>query len=104
MAIFIIKRPDGVTSAAVFASLIPETIITTETTPLPTAFGANDRVMIYQRKLDGESYTVALNFSFSKIKPPKKHAGLLSGTKVASASGGKYEGLLLPWDGLLVKN
>jgi len=65
---------------------------------------ANDRVMIYQRKLDDETYTVALNFSFCKFKPPKKYAGLLSGTKVVSASGGKYESLLLPWDGLLVKN
>jgi oligo-1,6-glucosidase len=65
---------------------------------------ANDRIMIYQRKLDGETYTTALNFSFNKVKPPKKFAGLLSGTQVVSASGVKYEGSLLPWDGVLVRN
>jgi oligo-1,6-glucosidase len=65
---------------------------------------ANDRIMIYQRKLDDEAYTVALNFSFNKIKLPKKYAGLLSGTKLVSASGWKYESFLLPWDGVLVKN
>jgi oligo-1,6-glucosidase len=64
---------------------------------------ADDRIMIYQRKLDDETYAVALNFSFNKVKPPEKFAGLLSGTQVVSASGGKYEGLLLPWDGVLVR-
>ena len=65
---------------------------------------ANDRIMIYQRKLNDETYTTALNFSFNKIKPPKKFASLLSGMQIISASGEKYEGLLLPWDGVLVKN
>jgi oligo-1,6-glucosidase len=65
---------------------------------------ANDRIMIYQRKLDGETYTAALNFSFNKVNPPKKFASLLLGTQVVSASGMKYEGSLLPWDGVLVRN
>jgi oligo-1,6-glucosidase len=65
---------------------------------------ANDRIMIYQRKLNDETYTVALNFSFNKVKPPKKFAGLLSGTQIVSASGEKCEVSLLPWDGVLVRN
>jgi len=64
---------------------------------------SNDRIMIYQRNLNDETYTVALNFSFNKIKPPKKFVGLLSGTRIISASGEKYEGSLLPWDGVLIK-
>jgi len=65
---------------------------------------ANDRIMIYQRKLNDEVYTAALNFSFNKVKPPKKFASLLLGTQIVSASSEKCEGVLLPWDGVLIKN
>jgi glycosidase len=65
---------------------------------------ADDHIMIYQRRLDGETYTIALNFSFRKIKVPKKHAPLFSGEQIASASGENWEGSLIPWEGILVKN
>jgi oligo-1,6-glucosidase len=65
---------------------------------------ADTCIMIYQRKFNDETYTVALNFSFNKVKPPKKFAGLLLGAQVVSASGEKCEGSLLPWDGVLVRN
>jgi hypothetical protein len=60
--------------------------------------------MIYQRKLESETYTIALNFSSRTVKLPKKFAGLFLGTQVTSASGGKCDGSLQPWDGVLVKN
>ena len=62
---------------------------------------ADDRIMIYQRKLDNETYTIALNFSSSSVTMPKKYAGLFYETQVISVSGGKWEGKLLPWDGVL---
>ena len=68
---------------------------------------ADNRIMIYQRKLDGnsaETYTAALNFSSKTVRIPKKYAGLLSGLQVASASGVNRNGALLPWDGMLIKN
>jgi len=65
---------------------------------------ADNRIMIYQRKLEQESYTVALNFSCKNIKLPKKYAALFLGTQTASASGTKIEGYLQPWDGVLIKN
>jgi len=62
---------------------------------------ADDRVMIYQRKLDSETYTIALNFSSGAVTIPKKFVNLFSGTQIAGASGNKWEGKLLPWDGVL---
>jgi len=64
---------------------------------------ADDRLMIYQRRLEKEFFTIALNFSSRIVKPPKKFAQLFSGTYVTSASGEKWEGTLLPWDGILIK-
>ena len=65
---------------------------------------ADTRILIYQRKLNNEIYTIALNFSFKTVKPPKKLAELFEGTCIASASGIKWEGSLLPWEGVLIKN
>ena len=66
---------------------------------------ADNRLMIYQRKRGDEIYTVALNFSSRTVKPPARFAGLLSQTPVISASGRtEWEGSLLPWEGILVRN
>ena len=65
---------------------------------------ADTRIMIYQRKLDEETYTVALNFSSKEVKPPQKYSELFSGTQVINASGEKYEGRLPSWEGILLKN
>ena len=64
---------------------------------------ADTRIMIYQRKLEDEVYTVALNFSSSAVKVPKKFLHLFSGDVVISASGEEWGGWLLPWDGVLLK-
>jgi len=67
---------------------------------------ADDDIMIYQRKLEDEIYTVALNFSSRTVKVPKRFIDLLSCTQIVNASEGfgvKKEGCLLPWDGVLVK-
>jgi len=60
-------------------------------------------IMIYQRKLDDETYIVALNFSSNSVIIPAKYAGLLKGTQVISASSEKYEDYLMPWDGILIR-
>jgi len=72
---------------------------------------ADNRIMIYQRKCvtssartESEVYTVALNFSNRKIKIPREFACLFSGTLIISASGTQWDGSLLPWDGVLIKN
>jgi oligo-1,6-glucosidase len=75
---------------------------------------ADDRLIIYQRKLGEELYTIALNFSSRTVKAPKKFNELFRGTQVVSASGKKLEGTnsvctygvctLLPWDGVLVRS
>ena len=65
---------------------------------------ASASIMIYQRKFENETYTTAINFSFKTVKPPKKYAELFNGTCVVSASGKKWEGSLLPWEGTLIKN
>jgi len=72
---------------------------------------ADNRIMIYQRKCvtnstrtESEVYTVALNFSNRKLKIPKNFAYLFSGTLIINASGEQWDGSLLPWDGVLVKN
>jgi hypothetical protein len=60
--------------------------------------------MFYQRKLENELYAVALNFSSHKIKLPKKARGFLSGTLVISSAGQTEPGgVLLPWEGVLMK-
>jgi len=70
---------------------------------------ADNRIMIYQRRCaagnaKAEEYTVALNFSNRTIKIPKNFACLFSGTLITSASGEQWDGSLLPWDGVLIKN
>jgi len=68
---------------------------------------ADDRLMIYQRKYERETYTVALNFSSRNIVIPKKFSALFSGMLIASASGEKlnYSNsvyTMLPWDGVVI--
>jgi oligo-1,6-glucosidase len=76
---------------------------------------ANDRLILYQRKLQEETYTIALNFSSRVVKVPKKYADFLSGTRIIYASQREPNALqtqlkfqpsvkLLPWEGILVKN
>jgi oligo-1,6-glucosidase len=66
---------------------------------------ADGSLMIYQRKLDGETYTVALNFSSRAVKPPAKFLPLFSGDLLVSVwDFPAWEGRLLPWDGVLIKN
>jgi oligo-1,6-glucosidase len=63
---------------------------------------ADDRLMLYQRKLRDEVYTIALNFSSRTVKLPKKAADVLTGTLLISASGQRdFNGTLLPWEGVL---
>jgi len=62
---------------------------------------ADSNIMIYQRKLDKEEYTIVLNFSSKKIKLPKKFENLFSGYQIMSASGEKWNGTLQSWDGIL---
>jgi len=65
---------------------------------------ADKRVIVYQRALDDEVYTVALNFSGAKAKLPKKVAGLLAGELIVSnAERGDFAGELEPWEGVVVK-
>ena len=65
---------------------------------------ADDCLMIYQRKLEDETYTVALNFSYRTVKPPAKYAPLFYGDLLVSVCGfPAWEGRLLPWDGVLIK-
>lgn len=66
---------------------------------------ADNRIMIYQRALDDNLYTVALNFSSRKVKVPKKLLDILTKPTVISTSGrSEINGFLLPWEGFLVKN
>ena len=66
---------------------------------------ANDRLMIYQRKFGGETYTAALNFSSRAVKPPAKFLPLFSGETIVSVCDiPAWKGRLLPWDGVLIKN
>ena len=58
--------------------------------------------MVYQRKLGGELYTIALNFSSRKIKLSKKAADFLTGAPlIASTDRIALDGYLLPWEGVL---
>jgi len=70
---------------------------------------ADNRIIIYQRKLGGDIYTAALNFSPNTAKIPKKHSSLFTGTQIISASGETLQNkagsfLLPPWDGFLIRN
>jgi len=63
---------------------------------------ADTHLMIYQRRLGDEAYTVALNFSSRKKRLPKKIA--LQGTPVVSNSGKvELSEVMLPWEGALIK-
>ena len=63
---------------------------------------ADNRIMIYQRKLLNEVYAIALNFSSHTVKLPKKAAGLFTGTSLVSNTGrAALEGQLLPWEGVV---
>jgi len=62
---------------------------------------ADNRLMIYQRKLGSETYTIALNFSSRTIKLPAQFAALFSGKPLICASGSPEHGRLPPWEGIL---
>jgi oligo-1,6-glucosidase len=62
---------------------------------------ADNRLMIYQRKLGNETYTVALNFSSRTVKLPAKFVGLFSEKPLICVSGGLEHGRLPPWEGIL---
>ena len=67
---------------------------------------ADDSLMIYQRKLGKESYTVALNFSSRKKKLPKSAKGFPAGFPegsliVANTERRELDGFLLPWEGMV---
>ena len=65
---------------------------------------ADDRHMLYGRRLGDEAYIVALNFSQRKIKLPKEVAAFLRGSLViANTERKESDGYLLPWEGMLVK-
>jgi len=64
---------------------------------------ADNRLIIYQRQMEGNVYTVALNFSSMVVKVPKKFTSLLTGTPEISVLDKKWDGSLQPWDGVLVK-
>ena len=66
---------------------------------------ADNRLMVYRRKLGGEVYTTALNFSCRNVPLPKREAGFLNAAPLVSSTGrSKLNGVLLPWEGVLVKN
>jgi glycosidase len=66
---------------------------------------ADDRLMFYQRKLADEVYSIALNFSQSQKKIPKKLVDFFSGVLlISNADRTELDGMLLPWEGVLVKN
>jgi len=65
---------------------------------------ADTHLMFFQRKLGEEVYTTALNFSSRKIKLPEKTAGFLQGAAlVSSTARGDLNGVMLPWEGILIK-
>jgi oligo-1,6-glucosidase len=66
---------------------------------------ADNRLIVYHRKLGDETYTVALNFSSKKAKLPKKAAAALTGTLLVSSAGcTTFQDTLEPWEGALLKS
>jgi oligo-1,6-glucosidase len=71
---------------------------------------ADNRLMVYQRKMpndanNGETYTIALNFSSHIIKLNKKVLSLLTGDLVISTAGSsEWKKQLLPWEGILIRS
>jgi oligo-1,6-glucosidase len=71
---------------------------------------ADNRLMIYQRKMqnnanNGETYTVALNFSSRTVKLNKKVSGFLTGDLFLSTAGSsEWKKQLLPWEGILLRS
>jgi glycosidase len=73
---------------------------------------ADKCLMVYQRKLGDEVFTVALNFSSSKIKLkiklknkfPKETGNFLTGAAlISNTNRSALDGALLPWEGILLK-
>jgi oligo-1,6-glucosidase len=65
---------------------------------------SDDCLMIYQRRLEEEIYTIALNFSYRTVKLPARYLPLFSGELIVSVCDlPAWEGRLLPWDGVLIK-
>ena len=65
---------------------------------------ADTNIIIYQRILEKEIYTIALNFSSRNIKIPKKFLNIFSSDyyQVLNASGSsEWKNELLPWEGAL---
>ena len=68
-----------------------------------TPLYADGRLMVYQRSLDNEVYTIALNFSAQKTRLPPKAAALLAGKLLVSSADSTGIGReLLPWEGVLL--
>jgi len=64
---------------------------------------ADNRLMLYRRKLGKEVYTIGLNFSSRTVKLP--NAISLIGSPIISNTGRtSLEGKLLPWEGIVYKN
>ncbi|MCL2880082.1 MAG: alpha-glucosidase, partial [Treponema sp.] len=65
---------------------------------------SDTRLMIYQRKLNAETYTIALNFSSKKVRLPKKAVGFLGGKIVISNTGRTtLTDDLAPWEGMVTR-
>ena len=65
---------------------------------------ADTRLMVYQRRLGNEIFSMALNFSSRKAKIPKKAALLLSGVPVISNTDRQFIGkALLPWEVMVLR-
>jgi oligo-1,6-glucosidase len=64
---------------------------------------ADARLMIYRRELEGETWTVLLNFSGKTVKLPSAAAALMPCGEMELSSAGRadLEGRLLPWEGAL---
>ena len=68
-------------------------------------FYADNRIILYQRKLGDEAYTIILNFSSNTVKLPKKARPVCNGEIIISASNRQtIENKMLPWEGFLVKS
>jgi len=66
---------------------------------------ANQRLMVYQRRLEQETYSIALNFSSRKVKLPEKAAVFFhEAPLITSASLRVLNGILFPWEGVLCKS